>query len=80
MQYVLTEEEYNNLVKTKEYKFTIAQAELQNLCTTICDTMPVVKYDGEKSPWGCIINNKNWYCDKCPVSEICPKEHKNWSK
>jgi flavoprotein len=72
MQYILTQEEYYSLVDNKKVKL--------ELCITVCNTMPIKKYDNTLSPWGCIFDKKNWYCDKCPVQEICPYENKNWSK
>lgn len=80
MQYILTQEEYYSLIDNKKTKLAIENQKLQELCITICNTMPIKKYDNTLSPWGCIFTNKNWYCDKCPVSEICPTENKNWSK
>lgn len=41
------------------------------------------KSTGEKpkAPWGCVITqaatgNPDWYCDRCPVIELCPHPSK----
>jgi hypothetical protein len=34
-------------------------------------------------PWGCLITvekEHEWYCDNCPVQNICPYQFKNYSK
>lgn len=97
MQYLLTEEEYNNLKTRRAYEIRMSKDKLQKLCTKICDTMPVDWGWGGKGqeknikPWGCIITAQKraeeegdhcheWYCDECPVQDICPKEYKSWSK
>jgi len=37
--------------------------------------------DEEAKPWGCIHSQQEeWYCDSCPVQEICPEPDKEWSK
>jgi hypothetical protein len=80
MQYILSEEEYHDLLQKKNLEFKIEKEKLQALCTTICDTMPITLGDNVVRPWGCILTKKSWYCDKCPVNEICPLEGKHWSK
>ena len=93
MQYILTEDEYSELQRRARSAISINQKKLQELCTRICDTMPVdwgwTKGDAPK-PWGCIITVEQqakktgeyaeWYCDKCPVHDICPYQHKSHSK
>lgn len=90
MQYILSQEEYDELKAKKNLDFKMKTKELQKLCTKICDTMPVNwgwgNHDGrtDPKPWGCILsvkdNDYEWYCDTCPVTEICPYPNKNWSK
>lgn len=88
MMVVLTEEEYNKLLlntkalaewEEKEYLKT-----LQELCTLACNHVQVeVSWLNEKIVWGCILNeggNGHGYCDECPVTNMCPHEHKAWSK
>lgn len=85
MQYILTQEEYDALKLAKAEAITLSRSKLQKLCTKIADTMPVKWGWGEPDPkpWGCIItakaNDDEWYCDKCPVQDICPAD-KHWSK
>jgi hypothetical protein len=71
----------------------LSRKKLQELCTKIADTMPVKwgwgKPDDPK-PWGCVITaekkaeeegyHDEWYCDKCPVQDLCPYEGKSYSK
>lgn len=83
MMYILTEQEYNDLKKTKDLKITKQTKDLQELCTKIAETMPVDWGWGDRTPkpWGCILSQKDeWYCDSCPVTSICPNPYKSWSK
>jgi len=86
MMYILTEQEYNDLVKAKEEAQLKNTAKLQQLCTKIANEMPVQIGWGPKvpEPWGCVItaekNGDEWYCDKCPVKMICPYDGKCWSQ
>jgi len=80
MQYILTQEEYDNLTRIQRVKLDIETKKLQELCTRICDTMPIhVKWIKEDAPWGCILTDHNDYCDECPVQDICPSK-KEWSQ
>lgn len=81
MQYILTEEEYKDLkVKAGRAARLPNEKTWQELCTRIADTMPVLwgwsTYCGEveePKPWGCIHSKATeWYCDSCPVQELCP--------
>ena len=91
MQYILTEEEYKTLKSKQNYEIELSKKKLQTLCTKIANEMPVVvrRWDSpDPKPWGCKITieenseygNDEWYCDKCPVQEICPSDNKEWSK
>jgi len=84
MQYILTQEEYDALRKKQQHELTLSKGKLQKLCTKIADTMPVKwgwSKDEEAKPWGCILTNEHeWYCDSCPVQEICPYHSKSWSQ
>lgn len=86
MQYILSEEEYNDLI-TKGKKREVVDKELiQKLCTLCADHIPVVPYwnknnkDHIPKPWGCILTKGHGYCDCCPVQDDCPYEGKEWSK
>lgn len=92
MQYILSQEEMDEVnqlrkdVKVVNELFK-REAKLQRICTKAANEWPV-KYWGRKEaePWGCKITmekNKEvdeWYCDNCPVQEICPYPFKGWSK
>ncbi len=84
MQYILSEEEYNNLTEKKESAILLEKNKLQKLCTEIAITMPLtIRHDKkEVRPWGCILDKEHdsWYCDQCPVRIICPNDHKKISK
>jgi hypothetical protein len=85
MMYVLTSEEYSELLERKAVLDGKDRAVLQALCTKIADEMPVARPwspSSDPSPWGCILSrgHGSGYCDNCPVTEICPHPHKEWSK
>ena len=84
MQYLLTEEELQDLQRKAEafsdLGFTLN--ELQTFCSKVADQMPIHRsFDpDEKEPWGCILTTGNQYCDACPARIICPNKNKQWSK
>jgi len=86
MLYILNEEEYQKLVSDKVERALIAQGKLQKLCTRICNEMPI-KWGGyvghpddDPKPWVCIHSLADeWYCDQCPMIEICPTQQKKFS-
>lgn len=88
MMYLLTEEEYQDLLQKKHEHIKLARTKLQNLCIKIADEMPVLWGWGDNpdipKPWGCILTKETpsyeWYCDNCPVADICPNPNKHWSK
>ena len=82
MQYILSQTEYDELKNTQKQKSISEKNELQKVCTNVANTMPVFWGWGvpDNKPWGCIVNRPDWYCDKCPVQTICPKEWKNFSQ
>ena len=83
MQYILSQEEYDALRKKQEKEISLSEKKLQKLCTEIADTMPIQWGWGqpEPKPWGCIFTQEDdWYCDQCPVQDICPNPYKHWSK
>jgi hypothetical protein len=82
MQYLLTQEEYDLLLTSRaERPSEKTLATIQELCTKVADHMPV-KFWGrdEETPWGCILTKEDWYCDECPVQNLCPHKFKRWSK
>jgi hypothetical protein len=94
MMYILTEEEYQNLRQVRALKEAgikrAATKKMQDLCTQIADTMPIKgRKKGDPSvPWLCKItveregrdHDAEWYCDRCPVVEICPHGNKTFSQ
>ncbi len=94
MQYILTEEEFKELVSAKKNQITMTPGKLQKLCTRIADELPISFWHRkEKHPWGCKITKEkeatkndesfcddDYCCDECIVSEICPYVSKAWSK
>lgn len=81
MQYLLTEAEYDAMKAAAARHQAKANEELQQFCRRVANELPV-KFRGrpEAKPWGCIIDNGDWYCDECPAQEVCPYPHKEWSK
>ncbi len=90
MQYLLTEEEYNQLqVKVIDAAALLRRlpsiSALQKICTKAADEWPI-KYWGRKEaePWHCMITAEKegyeHYCDECPVQNICPYDGKSYSK
>lgn len=77
MNYLLSEEEYQTLLAKANKKPLVNRTEkqLQELCTKICNKMPV------ETSWGCVLSTKRESCcDECPVQDICPYTCKEWSK
>ena len=83
MQYILSEEEYKQLKTAQTHSLTLSKKKLQTLCTNISNTMPVKwgwSKNEEAKPWHCYLTEEEeWYCDSCPVQDICPAP-KHWSK
>ena len=84
MQYILSQEEFDALVEKSERDEKKYQADLQKLCTLCADNIPISGEWGvwkdTPTPWGCILTDDDWYCDKCPVQDMCPNKYKQWSK
>ena len=87
MQYILTEKEYEALIKNNQdpNKVIVNKNELQRVCTLVAKTIPVkVSWLKEPTIWGCILSddsdNDAPYCDYCPVVKLCPHTGKEFSK
>lgn len=78
MQYLLTQEEYQELQAAAVARSDEATQTIQTLCTLAANQIPVSVIDGK--PWGCIITKKSGLCDGCPVETMCPYKYKRWSK
>ena len=82
MQYLLTQEEYSDLLsKIEEKKRFPSEKELQKFATMIANEVPVKSGWDKGKVWGCIKTVEyEWYCDDCPAQKICPYPLKSWSK
>lgn len=90
MQYILSEEEYNALKAAalsgpvKGTTVQMSRNKLQKLCTDIANGMPIKWIDSNNEtfrPWGCILTKTDeWYCDQCPVVDICPSTKQVFSQ
>jgi hypothetical protein len=82
MQYVLTNEEYEELKNRPELVRQSFKAVVQDLCIQVCDNMPIKFWENKDARvWGCWKTDKaREYCDECPVTGQCPEKHKRWSK
>lgn len=86
MQYILSQEEYDNLLNKGKDREQQNIDVLQELCTMVADHMPIknswMDEDDPMEPWRCILTVEDWehYCDECPVRKLCPYKYKNYSK
>jgi len=84
MQYLLTEEEFNDLHEGHANEIFVIKERLQKACTLAAEHTPVKlpwAEDDDPVPWGCVrVNDHTSYCDECPVRKICPYEGKRYSK
>ena len=86
MQYILTESEYMDLKRDYNEKLRASNDNLQRICTLAAQHIPVPcdwGVDKTPRPWGCVLGEPAQdpgCCDDCPVMEICPNPHKEWSK
>jgi hypothetical protein len=74
MQYILSEEEYNNLITNANIRKKEDQDIINKLCQMVADYKPVkVFWSEELEPWGCWHSRteSEWYCDGCPVKKEC---------
>lgn len=88
MQYVLTEQEYADLVRVKDNFKRGEEKKLQRVCTLAAVNTPLpdcwISNHGEIRSWGCILEDEESdsyieYCDDCPSQGACPAI-KSWSK
>jgi hypothetical protein len=90
MQYILTEEEYNQLKNDPKNQKSETDKIIADLCRMVADNKVIKREDvnkldksfwREEAPWKCIRSTDyEWYCDLCPVKKICTWPHKNYSK
>lgn len=81
MQYILTEEEYEDLKDEARSGYTKKQQkQLFKLAHYLAENMPINSWKGKGEPWNCVYDEngkeheEEWYCDECPARLICPKE------
>ena len=81
MKYILSQEEYDELISANKKHSETLRDTLQDLCTRVANSEPVKEGWYAGRVWGCILTRKDeWYCDDCPVTEVCPYRYKEWSK
>jgi hypothetical protein len=81
MKYILSQEEYDELISTNKKHSETLRDTLQDLCTRVANSELVKEGWYAGKVWGCILTRKDeWYCDDCPVVEECPNRYKEWSK
>ena len=85
MKYLLTEQEYYDLKHEGEDKIEEFEDKLQTFCTWVAENTPVKYWGNDVAKiWECILPedsiNHQGYCDCCPSRDICPCDHKSWSK
>lgn len=81
MMYVLSETEFDNVVKDrKQLKRLPTEDALLEFCKEAANIMPVKEGWYAGKVWGCILTKTQRYCDDCPAREVCPHDYKEWSK
>jgi hypothetical protein len=82
MQYLLTQQEFDELNDKARAVQVRHTEELQSVCTLVANHAPAHRpwAPKDKSPWLCIIGHRGHYCDCCPAKNICPYQFKEWSK
>lgn len=83
MQYLLSEEEYRQFHEAHERQVAELNKKLLKVCQQVADHKPIKWGWGvpdDPKPWSCIHSQKDWYCDQCPVKDVCPEGRKKWSQ
>ncbi len=90
MQYLLSQQEFDDLRQVAKQRALVQREELQKLCTLAAQHIPVVRDWAPESspesplrPWGCILGPREQdpgYCDDCPCQKICPHMGKEFSQ
>lgn len=86
MQYILSEDEYQELKSVKKKALNTDKRKLQQICTLAAIHIPIVPSwnpNAAPEPWGCVLASEDQdsdCCDECPVTSICPYEYKQWSQ
>lgn len=92
MQYLLSEEEYDELHRNHKQEIAELRIKITDLCMRVAmsevipDPWDMHRPEGEpkEGPWGCIRSKDPqkdpMYCDECPVDDICRYPGKEYSK
>jgi hypothetical protein len=81
VQYILSQEEYDALIDKGNTTIAKNKELVQALCTKVADLEIVTAGWYKGKPWGCVKSTEEeWYCDDCPVKDLCPERYKPWSK
>ena len=84
MQYILSEEEYNDFINNEAKQLKEKDKIIFVLCQKIANNIPFTYWEFKKPRlWKCIIstdNDKSSYCDECQVRYICTYPNKKYSK
>ncbi len=86
MQYLLTQEEFNNLKKGVNLELEARQEIIDNLCQIAADHVLVkpstVDFHRMRAPYGCVRSSSNdtEYCDNRPVEKLCEHKEKKFTK
>lgn len=82
MQYILSEEEWDkHIEKVRVLELLPSVEELQKFCTFVSDNVVLTEGWRAGHVWGCILSSdREWYCDDCPATKVCPYPNKHWSK
>lgn len=82
MMYLLSADEYGNLISEGKQRTADFNIKLQQFCSMVADTIPVKSGWMKGKIWGCILTSEKFtnYCDDCPAVELCPYPDKQWSK
>jgi len=86
MQYILTADEYRELQTTALIAKAKVVGVVQDLCTRVADNEPIILRDADgtihEQTVGCMLSceDDEGVCDNCPVQNVCPCDHKTYSK
>ena len=76
MQYILTTDEYDELISKRQLR----EREMEHRALEACKALAEVVARNEHGWKGCVINKTTNYCDDCPALNWCPYEDKRYGK
>jgi hypothetical protein len=84
MQYILTQQEYDELTREKRLRTEEQDRELLEICIMTALHAPARNAGSDSRPWGCVLapipQQRAPYCDDCPAQRVCPSKDKEWSQ